>query len=142
MRYPFKCPSNAFDGVFLEHVLEHFDIDGAAFVLREIWRILKPSGVVRIIVPSLESSVEGYLLDKQNPATRALASERIRTLAQEWLHLSVWDFDRLELALKEAGFLAVERASFGKSRDEVLIFDLKSRQNGSLYAEASKPKNA
>lgn len=42
---------NRFDGACAMHVLEHFDVPGALHVLREIYRCLKPGGVLRVAVP-------------------------------------------------------------------------------------------
>ena len=97
LRYPLLCPDNAFDGVFSEHVLEHLYIDEALLLLKEIFRILKPGGTLRLSVPDLDFRVKEYLADKQDVNKKNLANEHIRKLTQEWLHLSVWDYDRLAL---------------------------------------------
>lgn len=139
LRYKFVCDDNVFDGVFLEHVLEHFYIDEANMLLKEIYRILKPNGSIRISVPDLESSVKAYIKDKQDIGAKFLASERIRKLTQEYLHLSVWDYDRLFYELENIGFVDIARSSFNNGRDELLLFDLPNRASSSLYVEASKP---
>ncbi|MBB05373.1 MAG: methyltransferase type 11 [Pseudooceanicola sp.] len=47
--------------VYHSHVLEHFSkIDGLNF-LKECFRVLKPSGIIRIAVPDLESIAKEYL---------------------------------------------------------------------------------
>lgn len=138
MRYPFQCPNNVFDGIFCEHTLEHFSIDDVSKILKEIYRILKPKGTLRLSVPHLALCVERYLQEKQIETKKALASEHIRKLTQEYLHLSVWDYERLEYELTRAGFEHIECAEYGKGRDTLLIFDLKQRAHESLYVEASK----
>lgn len=45
--YPFK--DNEFDMVIAYHVLEH--LDNVVKVMGELWRILKPKGIVKIRVP-------------------------------------------------------------------------------------------
>ena len=139
MRYPFKCPNDVFDGVFTEHVLEHFYIDYARALLKEIYRILKPNGTLRLSVPDLGFRIQEYLKDKQNDSTKAYASEHIRKLTQEYLHLSVWDYERLYYECERIGFVDIALSQFGNGRDKNLIFDLKEREYETLYVEASKP---
>ena len=42
LRYNLNCKDNHFDGIFLEHVLEHLNIIDAINLLKEVNRILKP----------------------------------------------------------------------------------------------------
>lgn len=50
-----------FDGVYHCHVLEHIDRDAAPTFLRECCRVLKPGGVLRVVVPDLEAQARHYL---------------------------------------------------------------------------------
>ena len=50
--YALPYPDNSFDGVILSEVLEHIDDDVAG--LKEIYRVLKPGGVVAITVPNAD----------------------------------------------------------------------------------------
>ena len=54
-------PDNSIDVVYCAHVLEHFDRVGANLFLNEIYRILKPNGILRIVVPNLEEICKSYL---------------------------------------------------------------------------------
>ena len=56
---PFK--SNSVDVVYSSHVLEHLDKNQAPLFLQEIYKVLKPNGVVRIVVPDLEQAAKDYL---------------------------------------------------------------------------------
>ena len=53
--------NNSFDVVYSSHFLEHLTKKQADFVLSEIIRILKPGGIVRIIVPDLQNICREYL---------------------------------------------------------------------------------
>jgi predicted SAM-dependent methyltransferase len=57
----FPFPENQFDAVYSSHVLEHFTRDQAKFLLDEAYRVLKPGGIVRIVVPDLEATCREYL---------------------------------------------------------------------------------
>ncbi len=51
---PLKFENDSVDYILCEHVLEHVTHQHAWIFLRECHRILKPGGVVRIIVPSID----------------------------------------------------------------------------------------
>jgi len=52
-RFPF--PDNTFDEIRASHILEHIHTEKKTFVMYEIWRVLKPCGIVKISVPSFPS---------------------------------------------------------------------------------------
>ena len=52
---------NSFDVVYSSHFFEHLTQNQADFVLREIFRVLKRGGIVRIVVPDLENICRKYL---------------------------------------------------------------------------------
>jgi predicted SAM-dependent methyltransferase len=54
-------PEGSFDSVYSSHVLEHFSRETAGRLLREMHRILKPNGIVRVVVPDLEQTCREYL---------------------------------------------------------------------------------
>jgi len=53
--------SNSVDAVYHSHLLEHLDRDVVVGFLLEVRRVLKPSGVQRIVVPDLECLCREYL---------------------------------------------------------------------------------
>jgi len=54
-------PDAQCDAVYHSHVLEHLRPDDALPFLRECRRILKPGGVLRVVVPDLEQACREYL---------------------------------------------------------------------------------
>ena len=50
-----------FDAVYHSHVLEHLKPEDGAAMIRECYRVLKPGGVLRIVVPDLERIARLYL---------------------------------------------------------------------------------
>ena len=54
-------PAQTFDCVYHCHVLEHIDREGAPGFIRECYRVLKPGGIIRIVVPDLEQLTRNYL---------------------------------------------------------------------------------
>lgn len=58
---PLPFLDNTFDFVFCEHMIEHLSLKNAIFMLREVHRILKKDGILRIACPDLEKLVDVYL---------------------------------------------------------------------------------
>jgi len=48
------------DAIYLCHVLEHFDFSTGQKILKECGRVLRPGGGLRIVVPSLEKTIEAF----------------------------------------------------------------------------------
>src|SRR5947209_13075813 len=81
-KWPFR--DNAIDGIFCEHVFEHFDFEQGEAVLRECSRVLRPGGCIRIIVPDGEKIMRAYFDDpaellKQRPGKTSCAIETINS---------------------------------------------------------------
>lgn len=52
---------NSFDVVYNSHVLEHFPKVDAVPFIRECYRVLRPQGILRLVVPDLEQIARMYL---------------------------------------------------------------------------------
>lgn len=61
LRAGIPFPENTFEVIYHSHVLEHFSRSEAIDFLRECRRVLKPRGIIRIVVPDLESLARTYL---------------------------------------------------------------------------------
>lgn len=57
-RIPF--PDNSFDVVYHSQVLEHIPKERARKFIEECLRVLKPGGIIRVVVPDLENIVDEY----------------------------------------------------------------------------------
>ncbi|MGY3363868.1 SAM-dependent methyltransferase [Bradyrhizobium sp. GM2.4] len=156
-------PDNSADGVYASHVLEHLCRSDFEIALGNTFRILKAGGIFRLIVPDLEARAREYISrlnsgtadsnDWFMKATHLGTSERPVSLVQKSvrmfggsLHLWMWDFPSMKLALQRAGFAHVRRCSLGDSRDQMftLVEDPRrfhDSQDGitELAVEARKP---
>jgi predicted SAM-dependent methyltransferase len=55
-------PDAQFYACYTSHLIEHLSQKDAKFCLLECFRILKPQGIIRVVVPNLESIVRNYLI--------------------------------------------------------------------------------
>jgi SAM-dependent methyltransferase len=83
----FAYPDNAFNAVYGSHVLEHLPPETARVVLRDCFRILRPGGIVRIVVPDLEAMAKLYL-ESLEGAAKGDAQSAMR---YDWLMLELYD---------------------------------------------------
>lgn len=54
-------PDNSVDMLYHSHVLEHLDREIAPDFLRECRRVLRPGGLIRVVVPDFERCCRNYL---------------------------------------------------------------------------------
>jgi SAM-dependent methyltransferase len=108
--YELPYPDNTFDGAILSEVLEHIDrdVDG----LREIYRVLKPGGVVAITVPHANYP---FWWDPINKTLEAVFNTHIGKgpLAGIWAnHVRLYTPEQLRNAVLGAGFVVEDERSF------------------------------
>jgi|SRR3989338_2205023 len=143
-RFPFE--DNCFDGIFCEHVLEHFNIENGQRLLSECCRVLRPGGCLRIIVPDGEKIMKAYfdtpseLLERRS-VNSSCAMEAVNSyFRQRYEHQIAYDEELLKYQFLLAGFSQVSRASFGNGKvSGAVIIDDKKYEWESLYMEAVKP---
>ena len=61
LRTSLPFDNESVDVIYTSHVLEHFSKCFAPKFLQECYRILKPKGIIRVIVPDLEQLMRNYL---------------------------------------------------------------------------------
>lgn len=69
---PLPFPDNFADGLIACHFIEHFDCLTAVEILREFYRVLKPGGVCRIVVPDASYHRKVYPEDLADPFGNAM----------------------------------------------------------------------
>ena len=156
-------PDGSATGVYASHVLEHLTRDEFDVAIKNTYRILKPGGIFRLIVPDLEGRCRRYIaLLEQSDANAndwlmvachlGMAKRPDSLLGSASLllgrsiHLWMWDFLSMRQALEDAGFTSVRRCQLGDSsdpmfndvEDEGRFFD-HDRDIAELAVEAIKP---
>lgn len=128
------APDGSADAVYASHVLEHLSRTDVVVALANTYRILKPGGVFRLIVPDLHWRVTRYLADRA--AGDAAASERFVASTHMGLvnrprgpmgilraaygskgHRWFYDEASMRTLLAEAGFVELRVCAFGDSGD-------------------------
>jgi predicted SAM-dependent methyltransferase len=127
---PFPLPSDRFECVQAEHMIEHIPYLDGVKMLKECHRILRPNGVVRIVTPNLKRILELYASDLSpahevylewmrktfTPETPEPAAVFvINTFFRSWGHQFIYDERTLRDALHAAGFRELRLCRLGES---------------------------
>ena len=119
---------NTLDVTYHSHFLEHLSYKDGWTFLRECYRVLKPGGIHRIVVPDLELWIKAYytndnfISDKYLEHALENDKELYGTKAAVFMgmlhnheHKCGWDFEMLEYVLKKIGFHSVRKVMFQES---------------------------
>jgi len=147
LREPLPFDQGAASLVYAEHVLEHFVYPGEVqTLLREVFRILTPGGIFKLVVPDAGRALTAYGQSEAEffAARRVrsyLASERPTPMhvvnyifRQDGQHKYAYDEETLAQVLTAAGFADARRRLFDPSIDSA-----RRHEANSLYMEAVKP---
>ncbi len=78
---------NQFDVVYHSHILEHLKPELGEQLIAECYRVMKPNGILRIVVPDLEKIAELYL----QTHARAWNNEPDAQTDYDWMKLELLD---------------------------------------------------
>jgi len=144
LRAPLPFRDGSVACVYTEHFLEHLDrYDHGKQLLREIHRVLRPGGVVRVIVPDGRKLLEAYF-DQAHPLRAAFPEagnwmDFINVIARGG-HKYLYDANVLLSDLREAGFSQFDECQAGEGKHPDVLLDNPDAQRRafSLYVEALK----
>lgn len=131
--------NNSCDGVYCSHTLEHLALEDLRIALTNTYKILKPNGIFRLVVPDIEFLAKEYLneLEKNNSnaavnfiSASLLGKERkpknLREKLSDFLgnshHLWMWDYLSMQEELKNAGFNSIRKCKFNDADDSHFKF--------------------
>ncbi|MEM1183777.1 MAG: methyltransferase domain-containing protein [Planctomycetota bacterium] len=117
------------DYLYCSHVLEHLTFADCELALRESFRVLRPSGVFRVVLPDLLLIAREYVESGEDEAAhRFMKGTQLGVKAREpglmglirpvfgnSKHMWMWDEKSLTRALTDAGFTGVRRAGYRDS---------------------------
>jgi SAM-dependent methyltransferase len=61
---PLPFSTGRFQAVYSSHTLEHLYHDDACALARECWRVLRPGGICRMVVPDVQAFVDRYVAER------------------------------------------------------------------------------
>lgn len=135
LRKPFPFRDNSFDNAFSAHVLEHLTREDGERCLREVHRILKPGGVVRLSVPDLDIGIAGY--DSRDPGPFLELVYNASQAREKNRHHWMYTEHSLGELLKRVGFTEVRRCTYRQGRCPDLE-KIDNRPEVSLFMEGVK----
>lgn len=78
---------NSFDVIYHSHLLEHFSKEYARLFMKDCYRILRPGGIIRVVVPDLETIARLYVLLLE----KSLKGDEEAQNRYEWIMLELFD---------------------------------------------------
>ena len=142
LRYPLLCDSDYWDGIFTEHTLEHLYPLQAP---KSSWRTVANFEAKELVEDSSArlAKICGFIYRQSPPPSGfqkwTVGAEVIRSVSQNWGHLSLWDFELLSGVLRDIGFANIRQVDFLEGSDQRLLRDQEYRRWESMYIEAQKP---
>ena len=144
LRKRLPYPDSSIDFIYTSHLLEHLSASDAQKLVRDVFRLLKPGGLLRVVVPDLTIGARRYLESLQAKPNAFQAAPDFLN----WMQLSrlgvrdphLWMYDRASLSwlLNEIGFANVVVCEHKQGRmPDCDILD--NRPDDSLHIEAEKP---
>jgi predicted SAM-dependent methyltransferase len=118
--------------VFCEHLIEHLEKPSAQSMVREVFRVLRPGGVFRVVTPSLEAFAQ-MVLDPEGAASclyldffrrfsgnsQAEISDAANSIFYLHGHRHIYRKAELTAMLAEAGFAELRPLATGSYGDPV-----------------------
>lgn len=147
---PLPFDNESVSMIYSEHVLEHFEKNDAAAILKECHRILKKGGKIRIGVPDAEIYFRKYLENDRDFFSKIKhlggamepLEQPIDVINQMFrmggAHLFAWDFEAMKKTMEKAGFRNIIKRQSMESADQTLLLDDKDHAFETLYVEAEK----
>ena len=140
-------------GIRAEQFLEHLEVlEELPSFLADCLRVLRPGGVLRVIVPDARRHIEAYLhadvaafealiwpaFSKELPTKMDVVNH---VFHQYHEHRWAYDFENMKHRLETAGFIRIQQMSYRQSNDPALACDREVHAPYSLYVEAFKSEN-
>jgi SAM-dependent methyltransferase len=145
----FPWPEGSADTVYSSHTLEHFTKTQGRFFVGEIQRVLRPGGLLRIVVPDLKAIVDDYVdghlraddfveaLDVLSKPAAGALKRRLAPLFQ-YGHKCMYDGATLLELLQETGFTAAIRAAFESDIEGIELIEREDRTGRAVIVEGRK----
>jgi SAM-dependent methyltransferase len=138
--------NDSIDYVVSVHALPELAYPEVLPALRELRRVLKPGGVLRLVLPDLRKAIRAYHLEKDNYFK--VGKDEVQSFGGRFITHVLWyghsrtlfTADFIEELLGRAGFVGVTPCSYRHTVSGIAeIIELDNREDESLYVEATNP---
>jgi predicted SAM-dependent methyltransferase len=136
---------DAVDCIAAIHFLQDLPWDAIGGALREMRRVLKPGGVLRIAVPDLDRAIDAYRRGDAgyffvpDADARAVGAKLVTQIIWYGSVRTPFTFDFAREWLADAGFRDVARCAYRETlHGDAAIVALDNRERESLFVEARK----
>lgn len=144
IRKGLPLPDNDFDYIASQHSLGDLKIYEQVGILKELCRVLRPGGVLRLGLPDLDLLIAAY----QKGDTSPFLIHDWETIAGNFITHMLWynitqtpfTFAFVQELMSKAGFVDIVKCEFRKTASTYLeIVELDGREAESFFVEGSKP---
>jgi SAM-dependent methyltransferase len=146
IREGLSIESGSIDYAVGVHSLQELAFPELLPALAELYRVLRPGGTLRLVVPDLDAGIRAYT--ERDDAHFLVPPDQVRSRGGRFIaHIlrggdarSLFTFDFAEELLLDAGFVDVTRCQSGEtaSRFEEIV-ELDPREPGSMFIETTRP---
>ncbi len=150
LRRKFPWEDNSVDVVYSSHTLEHLSKSDGRHFLRECYRVLKPNGIIRIVVPDLRAIINKYTQGKiaadevvdeigvsyDSPEDGVLKQKLAPFI--RFPHKCMYDTPTLQRIMSEIGFEAASKHAFESEIDDVGVIEQPERAGEAVIIEGRK----
>lgn len=150
LRKPLPWSDNTVENIYSSHTLEHLTTDKGELLIFETFRVLGPSGVLRIVVPDLCHAVRRYTsgeleapkflstLSAVDTKSRSFPKRVFSMLAGSG-HRCMYDVKSLIELMERAGFSAKQMPPFESAIDDIVNIERRDRTEHAAIVEGIKP---
>lgn len=136
-QYGMPFIDNSLDYIYTSNFIEHLFKTEAEYLFKEIYRCLKPGGVLRITVPDFQIGVDLFQKGEKQQAIEKFFFVTDSYTDFFSIHKYLYDFEMLRDTLTQFGYKNINKCEYkqGKTPD---IDYLDTKPNESLFVEAEK----
>ncbi|GAA6615451.1 class I SAM-dependent methyltransferase [Scytonema sp. NUACC26] len=150
LRKKFPWEDNSVDVVYSSHTLEHLSRTEGQHFLRECYRVLKPNGVIRIVVPDLNAIINKYTqgaiaadevleqlyVSYESPKDGVLKQKLAPFI--RFPHKCMYDTPTLLQIVSDIGFEVASKQGFESEIEDVRAIEQLSRTIEAVIVEGKK----
>jgi len=145
----FPWADSSIDVVYTSHTLEHLSLVQGKFFLSECLRVLRPGGILRIVVPGLRPIIDDYLkgsikaekfLDNLHVLYHEFPGKLKTKLAPfvQYPHKCMYDEESMVRICGELGIKVELKKGFSSAIENIEEIEIDSRVVDAVIAEAVK----